>query len=110
MARTPKKIGQTALATTNTAIVTGVTAGRTQITNLWLTNTNTTTIRRVKLMAHGTTVTNTLVYEIEIPAKGTKIFTKDELAIVLTGNTDILYGSQDVGTDVIATAYGIEEV
>mgnify|MGYP000477670672 CR=1 FL=1 len=109
MGVTVKKLGQTALDTTPVTICTGVAGGHTEVKNLFITNTNPTTERKVKLFAHGTATGNTLIEELIIPAKGTKIFTKEEIAIVLPEG-ESLSALQDVGTDVIVTAYGIEEV
>ena len=106
MPRIPKRLAQTALSTTATAHYTAPASTTTQITEIWLTNTNTTTVRKVALYAHGTAAANTIVHELEIPAKGTNIL--DGCKIVLTA-AQVLAAKQDVGTDVILTAYGIEE-
>jgi len=103
---TPKRLAQVALSTTATARYTCPASTIAQITEIWLANTNTTTVRKVSLYAHGTATTNTLIHEIEIPAKGTVII--DNAKIVLTAS-QVLAAKQDVGTDVILTAYGIEE-
>ena len=105
--RTPKKLAQTALSTTVTARYTAPAATVTQITEIWLANTNTTTARTVALYAHGTAANNTLIQAIKIPANGTKGI--DGSKIVLAAG-EVLAGKQDAGTDVILTAYGIEEV
>ena len=105
--RTPKKLAQTALSTTVTARYTAPAATVTQITEIWLANTNTTTVRMVTLRAHGTGTGNTLADRIEIPARSTVII--DGCKIVLSAS-EVLAASQDVGTDAILTAYGIEEV
>ena len=107
MAVTAKKLGQTALNTTATTIVTGVAGGSSQITEIWLTNTNSTTARTVKIYAHGTATANTLVEELSLDAKASKIFNNAKI-VLAAGET--LSALQDTGTDVIATAYGIEEV
>lgn len=104
--RTPKKLGQSALNTTAVSVVTNQSASyRVQVTQLFITNTNTTTQRTVTLYAHGTATSNTLSQEIVLPAKASVII---DTKIVLIG-TETVSAKQDTGTDVIITAYGIEE-
>ena len=107
MPRSAKKLAQTALSTTMAARYTSPAGTVTQVTEIWLTNTNTTTVRTVTLRAHGTAAGNTLADRIEIPARDTAII--DGCKIVLEAG-DVLAASQDAGTDVILTAYGIQEV
>lgn len=105
--RSAKKLAQTALSNSMVARYTSPASTKTQITEIWLTNTNTTTARTVTLRAHGTASANTLLQEISIGAKETVII--DGCKIVLEA-TEGLAASQDAGTDIILTAYGIQEV
>lgn len=107
MSVTPMRLAQSALSTTMTARYTTPTSRRAQVTEIWLANNNTTTARKVVIAAHGTASTNMIIPEIEIPANGTKVISGSK--IVLTA-AEVLAAKQDVGTDVILTAYGIEEV
>ena len=101
------RLAQIALSATIAAVYTTPASRRTQITEIWLANTNTTTARRVTLRTHGTVVANTIIPSIEIAANGAQII--DGSKIVLTAG-QVLAALQDAGTDVILTAYGVEEV
>ncbi|MBU3146992.1 hypothetical protein, partial [Clostridium sp. CF012] len=80
---------------------------RTQIIEMWLDNQNTTTDRKVDIYAHGTASTNRLSRKIPITMdSGISI---SDCKTVLDA-AQVLALSQDVGTDVIVTIYGIEEV
>ena len=103
----PIRVVQTALSATIAAVYTTPASRRTQITEIWLANNNTTTARRVTLRAHDTAATNTIIPSIEIAANGTQII--DGSKIVLAAG-EVFAALQDVGTDVILTAYGVEEV
>ena len=103
----PMRLAQIALSATIAAVYTTPASRRTQITEIWLANNNTTTARRVTLRAHGTVETNTILPSIEIAANGTQII--DGSKIVLAAG-EVFAALQDVGTDVILTAYGVEEV
>lgn len=107
MSITPRRLVQTALSTTVVAVYTVPAGTRTQITEVWLANNNTTTTRFVTLRAHGTAGTNNLIPRIGIAGNGTAMI--DGSKIVLTAG-EVLAALQDVGTDVILTAYGVEEV
>jgi len=112
MAITAKKLGQTALNVSGSVvtIVTGVTGGHTEITGLWLANTSSSS-RTVTILAHGTGTTSTYML---IPAKVLAAY--ESLYIQMNGSpiilnaTETLRGYQDTGTDVVVTAYGVEEV
>lgn len=108
MARTPKKVGQVALNVSGSVvtIATGA-AVRTQITQLFLCNTGASS-RTVTLFAHGTGITaaNMILPPTTIAVGEVKII--DDLKIVL-GAGETLRGYQSAGTDITATAYGIEE-
>lgn len=105
--RTPKKLAQTALNTSSTAVYTTPASTKTQVTEIYLANTNTTTARTVTLYAHGTADANRIVVAYEIAAKGTVILEDKK---ILLSATEVLAAKQDTGTDVILTAYGVEEV
>lgn len=103
--RTPKNFSQGTLTSSLAAQVTGAADTRSQVTEIWLTNTNTTTTRYVQLSVFGTATANQLANNIELaPKAGIKI----ESRIVLTAG-QILYAKQDTGTDVAMTTFGIEE-
>jgi len=104
--RTPKKLYQGALSTTATAIYTTPANTRTQITEIWIANTNTTTIRNVTLYAHGLATANILIPLTPIALSGLQML--DNTKIVLLA-TETIGFKQDIGTDVIVTIYGIEE-
>ena len=105
--RSAKKLVQSALSTSASAKYTSPANTKTQVTEIWLANTNTTTARKVTLYAHGVAAGNTILQDLEITAKGTVIL--DNCKIVLEA-TEVLAAKQDAGTDVILTAYGIQEV
>ena len=108
MARTPKKLGQVALNVSGSVVTIATGAAiRTQVTQLFLANTG-GSARTVTLLAHGTGVlaANILIPPISLAANEGKII--DDLKIVL-GPGETLRAYQNAGTDVTATAYGIEE-
>jgi hypothetical protein len=105
--RRGKKLAQTALSSAVTARYTSPANTATQVTEIYLTNTNTTTARKAGLYAHGTAGTNVLIPEIEIAANGAEVLSN--LKIWLEAG-EVLAAKQDDGTDVIMTAYGIQEV
>jgi len=104
--RIPKKLFQGAISTIATDVYTAPADTRTQVTEIWIANINTTTIRNVTLYAHGLLVANTLIPISPISANGLQML--DSTKIVLTAAETIGF-KQDVGTDVIVTIYGIEE-
>ena len=104
--RIPKKLFQGALSTAVTAVYTAPADTRTQITEIWIANNNTTTIRNVTVFAHGLVSGNILIPLLPVPLSGLQML--DEAKIVLTA-TEVIGFKQDVGTDVIVTIYGIEE-
>ena len=104
--RTPKKLYQGALSTTATAVYTAPTNVRTQITEIWIANTNTTTTRNVTVFAHGLANANTLIPLTPIAMSGLQMLDSTKIVLV---PTDTIGFKQDVGADVIVTIYGIEE-
>ena len=104
-ARTAKKLSQGALSSTLAAQVTGAADTLTQVTGIYLANTNTTTTRYVTLTAYGTATANTLVFKMELTANASVIINDP---IILTA-AQVLYAKQDTGTDVVMTTFGIEE-
>ena len=103
--RTAKKLSQGALSSSLAAQVTGAADTLTQVTGIWLANTNTTTTRYVTLTAYGTAAGNTIVFKLELAANASVIINDP---IVLAA-AEALYAKQDTGTDVIMTTQGIEE-
>ncbi|MHB8077420.1 hypothetical protein [Desulfosporosinus fructosivorans] len=103
--RIPKKLGQSVLNTTAVTLYTGQIGYRTQVLQIFVANTNTTTARYVKLMAYGTGVGNVLIQNLELPAKGSAVI--DTKLVVLASET--ISALQDTGTDVTVTVLGIEE-
>ena len=104
--RTPKKLGQVSLNTSAVTIFANTSSSyRTQVLQLYIANTNTTTARYVTIYAHGTGTGNTIIQSMKLDAKASAIL---DTKIVLI-NTETISGLQDTGTDVIVTAYGIEE-
>ncbi|OUS69771.1 hypothetical protein B1748_30145 [Paenibacillus sp. MY03] len=106
MARTAKRLAQSALSTTvtNRVIASGATV--VQVTEIYLANTGTTE-RKVDLHHGGTADTNAIMRGITVPAGGCTIL--QEMKIVVT-SAQALAAKQDTGTDVIMTAFGVEEV
>lgn len=103
--RTPKKLAQSALGITAVTYYTGIANNRTQVTQIFLANTNTTTTRYVTLYVFGVAVGNVIAQKIEIPANGSVII--DSKIVMLA--TETLSAKQDTGTDVTMTLFGIEE-
>lgn len=104
---TRKKLFQGGLSTSVLAKYTCPANTQAQITEIWLDNQNTTTVRNVALYAHGTASTNRLTGKIVL-SPGTGFNLSDNKIILGAG--EVLALSQDVGTDVICTIYGLEEV
>ncbi|MGH4125090.1 MAG: hypothetical protein ACREV6_19415 [Clostridium sp.] len=104
---TPKKLFQGALSAMVAVLYTVPTGSRTQIVEIWSDNQNATTDRKINIYAHGTTNTNRLSHNIPI-TKDTGISISDNKIVLGAG--EVFAMSQDVGTDVIITIYGIEEV
>ena len=104
---TPKKLYQGALSATVTAKYTVPANTRTQIIEIWIDNQNTTTDRKVNIYAHGTASTNRLNHNIPV-TKDTGITISDNKIVLAAG--EVLAMSQNTGTDVVVTIYGIEEV
>ncbi len=106
MARTAKRLAQTALSTTGATIYTAPAGTTTQITEIYFANTGATTSRTLTLYVNGTATSNTIVAGLVVPGTGTQILS--DAKIVIPANT-IFAAKQDVGTDVICTIFGIEE-
>ena len=105
MAAIAKKLGQSALTTSLAALYTcpGGKA-RAHCSQLFLTNTG-ATARTIQITAHGTAAANQLFNALGLYAGETKVI---DMKVVLASN-EVLYLKQDVGTDVTATLYGVEE-
>lgn len=104
---TLKKLFQGALSTTVTALYTVPANKQAQIVEIWVDNQNTTTDRLIDIHAHGTALTNRLNHKIPV-TKDTGITISDNKIILAAG--EVIAMKQDVGTDVVVTIYGIEEV
>lgn len=103
---TPRLLVQAALSSVAAAVYTTPANTRTQITEIWLANNNPTTARRVTVRAHGAAAANNLLPVLEIAANGAQII--GDSKIVLAAGA-VFVALQDVGADVILTAYGVEE-
>lgn len=101
-----KKLYQGTLSTAVTAVYTVPASIRTQIVEIWADNQNTTTARKLSILAHGLAATNQLAHNIEIAADSSKIISDNKI-ILAAGET--LGFKQDTGTDINVTVYGIEE-
>jgi hypothetical protein len=102
----PKKIKQVQLGSTLVVLYTTPNNMRTQVTEIWIDNQNTSTQRLVDLHAHGTANTNRLAHRLPIAADTNR--TISDCKIVLDPN-DVLAMKQDTGSDVVVTIYGYEE-
>ena len=100
MSVTPKKLFQQQLGTGTNTLYTTPTGYRTQITEMWVSNTTTDPIS-FTLKAHGDLEGNILLNEVEVEEN----LNIDGMKVVLD-DSEVVYGE---GTDLIVTAYGIEE-
>lgn len=107
MSITPKKLCQSVIATSMAAVYTVPASTITQVTEIWITNTNVTTARVVSLAVHGTAAGNTILAPLSLAANETKVISN--CRIVLSA-TEPLAAKVDAGSDVNIAAYGIEEV
>ena len=101
-----KKLFQGPLSAAVAAKYTCPVGKQAHVTDIWLDNQNTTTVRNVALYAHGITSANRLTGKIVL-SPGTGLVISDN-KIILNAN-EVLAVSQDIGTDVVATVYGYEE-
>lgn len=106
MPRTAKRLLQTALSTTASTIYTAPASTNTQVTEIYLTNTGSTT-RTVTLYVNGTANANMLVNGLQVSGNSSVIL-QDTKIVIPTGT--VLSAKQDVGTDITMTAFGVEEV
>lgn len=106
MARTAKRLAQSALSTTVTNRVTASGVAVIQVTEIYLVN-NGSTERTVDLYQGGTSTSNMILRGVVVPASGSTLL-QDLKIVVIAGQA--LAARQNTGTDVILTAYGIEEV
>ena len=104
---TPKKLFQGPLSAAVTPKYTCPANNRAQVLEIYLDNQNTTTVRYVSIYAHGTAAGHRLINRIKLKANQS-ICVSDAKIILNAG--EVLAMVQDVGTDVIATGYGYEEV
>jgi hypothetical protein len=103
---TPKKLAQTTLGTTVTAIYTAPGNMRTQVIEIWIDNQNSTTQRLIDIHAHGTVLTNRLAHKIPVAADTNRTLSDNKIVL---GAGEVLAMKQDTGTDVVVTVYGYEE-
>lgn len=103
---TLKKLFQGAISTVVTARYTCPAGKQAQVVEIWADNQNVTTDRKINIYAGGTATTNRLSHNIPI-IKDTGITIADNKIILVAA--EVLALSQDVGTDVVVTIYGIEE-
>lgn len=105
MARVAKRLAQTALSTTTAAIYTAPAATTAQVTEIYFTNTG-ATARTVNVTVGGTFSTNSII--IGLSVSGTASVILEDKKIVIAPTT-IIAAYQNSGTDIIMTAFGIEE-
>lgn len=103
---TPKKLAQSNLDETAVEFYEVPAGKRAQVTEMWIANTSGTSSREVTLYAHGTSSENTLLHSLSVEEGVTYVI--DGSKIVLE-ETEVLAAKQDNGTDVVVTAYGVEE-
>lgn len=102
--RTANKLAQATLTTTAAALYTTETFTTTQVSEIWLANTNATTARTVTLYAHGLGTSN-IISTVIIPASSSAPISN---ARIVLNPGEILGAKVDTGTDVTLTAYGIK--
>ena len=100
MSVTPKKLFQTQIGTGTNTLYTTPTGYRTQITEMWVSNTTTDPIN-FTLKAHGDLEENILLNEVEIEEN----LNIDGMKVVLD-DSEVIYGE---GENLVVTGYGIEE-
>ncbi|GEM_PF-3170051 len=103
----PKKLFQGYLSTTITALYTAPPNIMTQIVDIHIVNQNSTTDRKISIYAHGTASGNQINRNITV-LKDVGICVADNKIILNSG--EVLAMTQDIGTDVLVTIYGCEEV
>lgn len=106
MARTAKRLLQTALSTTASTVYTAPASTNTQITEIYLANTG-STARTVTLYVNGTANANIIINGLLVAANSSVIL-QDTKIVIPTGT--VFSAKQDVGTDITMTAFGVEEV
>jgi hypothetical protein len=106
MARTAKRLAQSALSTTTAAVYTVPASTTAQVTEIYLANTG-TTLRTVNITVGGTFSTNSVIVGLQV--SGTASVILQDTKIVGAAAT-IVAARQDSGTDIIMTMFGIEEV
>ena len=106
MARYAKRLAQTALSATTTAIYTAPALTTAQVTEIFITNTGTTQ-RTVNITTGGTFSTNSII--IGLAVNGTASVILEDKKIVIAPS-QILGAFQNSGTDVVMTVFGVEEV
>lgn len=105
MPRIAKRLAQTALSATTTAIYTAPASTTAQITEVFIANTG-TTARTINFTTGGTFSTNSIIIGLQVG--GTASVILEDKKIVVPASA-ILGARQDTGTDIIVTVFGIEE-
>ena len=105
MPRIAKRLAQTALSTTTSAIYTAPASTTAQITEVFIANTG-TTARTINFTTGGTFSTNSIIIGLQVG--GTASVILEDKKIVVPASA-ILGARQDTGTDIVVTVFGIEE-
>jgi hypothetical protein len=109
MSMVVKKLGQEILNTTETILATGVTGGTTEVTSIFLVNTGSTT-RTVKIYAYGEGLSNAnLLMQWSLDANGGSMLLQLNNTPIILSDGETLRLVQDAGSDVTATAFGLDE-
>lgn len=106
MARYAKRLAQTALSSTTAAVYTVPASTTAQVTEIYFANTG-ATARTVNVTVGGTWSTNSVIVGLVVSGTSSQILSDSKIVIPASG---VLAMRQDSGTDIIVTAFGIEEV
>ena len=104
---TPKKLYQGYLSNVITTVYTVPANTRTQVVDIHVVNQNTTTDRKINIYTHGIATGNQINRNTPV-TKDIGVCIADNKIILNAG--EVIAFSQDAGTDVLVTIYGIEEV
>ncbi len=103
------KLGQAVLSATPTTLATGVTGGVTEVTSIFLVNTA-SVARTVKIYAYGTGTENeNLLMQWTLDANGGSMLLQLNNTPIILAEGETLRLVQDAGSDVTATAFGLDE-
>ena len=101
-----KRLCQVALSPSASVLYTAPAGNTTQVTEIYLAN-NGSAPRIVTILAHGVANQNRVLRGIPVDADGSTIIGDTKITLA-AGET--FAANQDAGTDVVLTAYGVEEV